>query len=170
MPPLSRGCVVEGMASRVVRNAAFIQGCRFRGSSVLGVPADSWRRNSVASRVRRWCPGHMDVTWLDPDRLDPHLTAGAAAVREAVRALDTPQLPSETTTKLTADVRYGWDGDLPLIGVAHADGRVAAVVWIDLPHWDNNHVGQVNVEVDPIARRRGLGRKLLDIGIERVRA
>jgi GNAT superfamily N-acetyltransferase len=111
----------------------------------------------------------MDVTWLDPDHLDPHLTAGAAAVREAVRALDTPQLPSEALTTLTADLRYGWDGDLPLMAVARDDGRVAAVLSIDLPHWDNTHVGQVLVEVDPIARRRGLGRKLLDIGIERVR-
>jgi GNAT superfamily N-acetyltransferase len=127
-------------------------------------------RNSLASRGGWWCPGQMDVTWLDPDHLDPHLLAGAAAVREAVRALDTPQLPSETTTSLTADLRYGWDGDLPHVAAAHDDGRVAAVLSIDLPHWDNTHVGQVNVEVDPIARRRGLGRKLLDIGIERVRA
>jgi GNAT superfamily N-acetyltransferase len=112
----------------------------------------------------------VDVTWLDPDHLDPHLTAGAAAVREAVRALDTPKVPSGTMTSLTADLRYGWDGDLPLMGVAHDEGRVAAVLCIDLPHWDNAHVGQVNVEVDPIARRRGLGRKLFDIGIERVRA
>jgi GNAT superfamily N-acetyltransferase len=110
------------------------------------------------------------MTWLDPDRLDPHLTAGLAAVRETVRAVDTPQLPSTTLTSLAANLQHGWDGDLPLVAVAHDDGRVAAALWVDLPYWDNTHVGQVEVVVDPLARRRGLGRKLLDVGIERVRA
>jgi GNAT superfamily N-acetyltransferase len=112
----------------------------------------------------------VDVTWLDPDRLDPQLTAGVAAVQEAARAMDTPQLPSKTMTAFEADLRFGWDGDLPLVAVAHVDGRVAAVLSVDLPHWDNTHVGEVDVVVDPLARRRGLGRTLLDIGIERVRA
>jgi GNAT superfamily N-acetyltransferase len=109
------------------------------------------------------------MTWLDPEHLDKHLTAGAAAVRESVRAADTPQLPPTTMTNFTANLTHGWDGDRPQVAVAHDNGRVAALLWVDLPEWDNTHLGFVEVSVDPIARRQGLGRKLFDIGLERVR-
>ncbi|HYJ67438.1 MAG TPA: GNAT family N-acetyltransferase [Nocardioidaceae bacterium] len=110
------------------------------------------------------------MTWLDPDRPDPLLTAGVTAVQEAARAVDTPQLPSMTTSCITANLQHGWDGDVPIAAVAYDDGRVSAALWIDLPYWDNTHVGAVEVVVDPLARRRGFGRKLFDVGIERVRA
>jgi GNAT superfamily N-acetyltransferase len=110
------------------------------------------------------------MTWLDPDAPDPQLTAGIAAVREAARALDTPQLPPATLSELTANLRHGWDGDRPLLAAAHDGTRVVAYLSIDLPRWDNRHLGQVEVTVDPLARRRGLGRTLFDAGIERVLA
>ena len=114
----------------------------------------------------------MDVTWLDSEAPDPQLTAGIAAVRDAVRAYDTPQLPALgfTLSNLTANLRHGWDGDPPLFAAAREGNRVVAFLSIDLPQWDNRHLGQVEVTVDPIARRRGIGRTLFDAGIERVRA
>ncbi len=110
------------------------------------------------------------MTWLDPDDLDPQLAASGAAVREAVRASDTPHLPPTTLSNFTAIMQHGWDGDLPLTAVAHEDGRVVAYVVVDLPHWDNTHLGAISVEVDPLARRRGIGRMLFDAGVERVRS
>jgi GNAT superfamily N-acetyltransferase len=110
------------------------------------------------------------MTWLDPDDLDPHLAAGGAAVREAVRASDTPHLPPTTLSNFNAILQYGWDGDLPLAAVAHEGGRVVAYAVVDLPQWDNRHLGAISVEVDPLARRRGIGRMLFDAGVERVRS
>jgi GNAT superfamily N-acetyltransferase len=112
----------------------------------------------------------VDITWLEPDAPDPQLTAGIAAVRDAARACDTPHLPSHLLSNLTANVRHGWDGDRPLIAAAREGNRVVAYLSIDLPQWDNHHLGQVEVTVDPLARRRRLGRTLFDAGIERVRA
>jgi GNAT superfamily N-acetyltransferase len=110
------------------------------------------------------------MTWLDPDDLDPHLAAGGAAVREAVRASDTPHLPPATLSNFTANLQHGWDGDRPLVAVAHEDSRVVAYVMVDLPRWDNEHLGAVSVDVDPLERRRGIGRMLFDAGVERVRS
>ena len=110
------------------------------------------------------------MTWLDPDDLDPHLAAGGAAVREAVRASDTPHLPPTTLSNFTAMLQHGWDGDLPLAAVAHEGGRVVAYAVVDLPQWDNRHLGAISVEVDPLARRHGIGRILFDAGVERVRS
>jgi GNAT superfamily N-acetyltransferase len=112
----------------------------------------------------------VDVTWLESDAPDPQLTAGIAAVRDAARAYDTPQLPPHPLSNLTANLRHGWDGDRPLIAAAREGNRVVAYLSIELPQWDNRHLGQVEVTVDPLARRRGLGRTLFVTGIERVRA
>lgn len=112
----------------------------------------------------------MDLRWLDPDRPDAGDIAGAVAVYEAARTVDAPQLPSSTTADFTAVMRHGWDGDRPTLAVARVDGAVVAVLSIDLPSWDNTHVGEVEVTVDPIVRRRGIGRSLFETGVERVRA
>lgn len=112
----------------------------------------------------------MELTWLDPDRSDPRDLAGAVAVQEATRAVDTPQQPSSTLTEFVGQLRYGWDGDPSLIAVTRDGSRVVGVLEVDLPRWDNTHLGEVTVTVDPVARRRGLGRLLFDAGVDRVRA
>src|SRR5690606_28615335 len=38
-----------------------------------------------------------------------------------------------------------------------------------LPRWDNTHVAEVNVFVDPVARRRGIGRALFSHGVDLAR-
>ena len=70
-----------------------------------------------------------------------------------------------------ADIRHGWDGDPSIVGV-HRDkrGRVVGVIELGFSSWDNKHIGFFGVTVDPEARRQGIGRALLDAGIDRVRA
>jgi GNAT superfamily N-acetyltransferase len=126
--------------------------------------------NSLARLRHWWCPGSVELTWLDPDQLDPHDVAGAVAVHEAARVVDTPQMPPSTTTHFVAVLRHGWDGDRPITAVAREDGAIVGVLSIELPAWDNTHLGFVDVTVDPIARRRGLGHVLFETGVDRVRA
>jgi GNAT superfamily N-acetyltransferase len=108
---------------------------------------------------------------LDPEHLDGRDVAGAVALLEAARVVDHPHRPGLTATSYIARQRHGWDGDRPVTALARDDrGRVVGVLEIDLPHWDNTHLGVVDVTVDPLLRRRGLGRRLFEAGVERVRA
>ncbi len=112
----------------------------------------------------------MELRWLDPRCPDGGDLAGATALLEAARVVDCPHEPVPTVTSLTAYLRHGYDGDLPLIALAHgAAGHVDGILEVSLPHRDNRHLGSVRVTVDPLRRRAGLGRRLFAAGVERVR-
>lgn len=94
-----------------------------------------------------------------------------AALLEAARLVDAPHELAPTVSSLAARLRYGWDGDPTLAGLARdARGRVTGAVEVSLSSWDNLNTGVVEVTVDPVARRQGLGRRLYQAGLERVRA
>lgn len=113
----------------------------------------------------------MELTWLDPDRPDRRDLAGAVAVLEAARAVDSPGRPGATVSAFTTRLRHGWEANPPLAAVARdGRGRITGVLTVSLPHWDNTHLGSVGVTVDPVVRRRGLGRRLFAAGVERVAA
>jgi GNAT superfamily N-acetyltransferase len=113
----------------------------------------------------------MEVTWLDPARLDRRDVDAAVAVLEAARQVDCPHELSPTTTAYAARLRHGWDGTPPLAGLARdGDGRATGVLEVVLPHWDNTHTGWLELTVDPLARRQGIGRWLFEAGVERIRA
>lgn len=113
----------------------------------------------------------MDVTWLDPDHLDRRDVDGALAVIEAARAVDCPHERLTTTAMYVARLRYGWDGEPPEVAVVRDGGRrVLALVEVSLPRWDNTHLGFVEPTVAPDVRRRGLGRAVFGLGVEKVRA
>jgi GNAT superfamily N-acetyltransferase len=113
----------------------------------------------------------MDLDWLDPERLDPRDVAGAVAVVEAARAVDTPVILPMLYTSFAYRLKRGWDGDPPRVAV-HRDarGRIDGVLELTLPRWDNTHLAIVGVTVDPLSRGRGLGRALFEAGVERARA
>lgn len=113
----------------------------------------------------------MQLDWLDRENLDPRDLAGAVAVLEAARQVDCPHELSPTTSTYAAQLRHGWDGDPPVVGLARdGSSRVLGVLEVWLPHWDNTHSGSVDVTVDPLARRQGLGRRLFELGVDKVRA
>jgi GNAT superfamily N-acetyltransferase len=113
----------------------------------------------------------MDFTWLDPDQLHPRDVAGALAVIEAARSVDTPALVPLLATSFTHRLRVGFDGEPPAAGVHRgARGRIDGVVEQWLPQRDNRHVAIIDVRVDPLVRGKGLGRALFEAGIERARA
>ena len=113
----------------------------------------------------------MDITWLDPAHLADRDLAGVVAVLEAAREADAPHEFSPTTATVTVRLTDGWDGDPPQAALARdARGRPTALLAIGLPEWDNTHMGVLDIHVDPVARRQGIGRHLFELGAERVRA
>lgn len=112
----------------------------------------------------------MELAWLDREHPDRRDVDGAAAVMDAANAVDTPHFLPDTTTSVLARLRHGGDGDPPAMAVAREGGRVVGMVRVSLPRWDNTHLSVVRVVVDPRERRRGLGRRLFEAGIERARA
>ena len=114
----------------------------------------------------------MHLAWLNREHLDDRDVAGAVALFEAARLVDSPhQLVGPTVFSYTAFLQTGWDGTPPDAALARDDkGRVVGILQVTLPHWDNTHLGSVDVTVDPLARRQGIGRRLFETGIERVRA
>jgi GNAT superfamily N-acetyltransferase len=113
----------------------------------------------------------MELNWIDPQRLDERDVAGTVALLVGAQAVDAPGDAPLTRNGFLADIRNGWDGD-PAIVAVHRDkrGRVVGVLELSFPSWDNKHLGSVEVTVDPEARRQGIGRALLEDGIDRVRA
>jgi GNAT superfamily N-acetyltransferase len=113
----------------------------------------------------------VTLTWLDRTRLDPRDVAGAVAVLEAVRRVDTPRWMSESTRSLTANLTYGWDAEPTEAALVRDEtGRPVGLLRVDLPCWDNRHLGLLDVRVDPLHRRQGIGRALFQAGVQRVRA
>ena len=111
------------------------------------------------------------MSWLDPEHPDPGDVAGAVAVFEAARLADAPHQQARTRAAMVADLRHGWDGEPAAVAVARGgDGRVAAALEVALPAYDNTHLSFAEVTVDPLVRRRGIGRELLALAMDRTRA
>jgi len=129
----------------------------------------------------------MQLHWLDPERLTDRDVAGAVAVLESSRQVDSPHQLSLTAGDFVTEVRHGFDGDPAAIAVVRGlpDGRdvvptdhlagpdaalgsgpVTAVLEVELPHRDNTHLAMVRVTVHPAIRRRGLGARLFDTAVE----
>jgi GNAT superfamily N-acetyltransferase len=112
----------------------------------------------------------MELSLLDPKDLDRRDIAGTVAVVEAARAVDTPALLGPLMSPYTHRLRHGWDGEPPQTYVHRNErGRIVGVLEIWLPHWDNTHVGSIHVTVDPVLRRQGLGRRLFETGVEKIK-
>jgi GNAT superfamily N-acetyltransferase len=107
---------------------------------------------------------------LDPQALDPADLAGGLAVLEAARRVDAPHTLPVTARSWTVDLTIGWDGE-PSTVYLHRDGRGRAVGVLEvyLPERDNRHVAMLEVTVHPAVRRQGLGRALLEAGLDQAR-
>jgi GNAT superfamily N-acetyltransferase len=113
----------------------------------------------------------MELTWIDPARIDERDVAGVVALKVAAEAVDAPGDAPFSRANLLADIQHGHDGDPSIVGV-HRDkrGRVVGVLEYAFSSWDNAHIGFVEVTVDPEARGHGLGRALVESGVDKVRA
>ena len=107
---------------------------------------------------------------LDPQALDQADLAGGLAVLEAARRVDAPHTLPLTARTWTVDLTSGWDGE-PSTCFVHRDGRgrTVGVLEVYLPQRDNRHVAMLGVFVHPAVRRQGLGRSLLEAGLDQAR-
>jgi RimJ/RimL family protein N-acetyltransferase len=113
----------------------------------------------------------MELSWLDAARPDRRDLAGLVALRQAANAVDTPLRIEDTVTSYAARLRYGGDGDPPVVAVTRdRHGRVIGALSVALPRWDNLHLASIWVVVDPRERRRGLGGQLFEAGVAHARA
>ena len=125
--------------------------------------------------VRLDLPGldldRLELAWLDPADPERHGIDGAVAVLEAARVLDCPHEIPSIPDAYRAYLRHGWDGEPPEAAVlCDPTGRVVAVLEVSLPRRDNTHLAYVEITVDPVLRRRGIGRLLFDQAVHRARA
>ncbi|HEY5883025.1 MAG TPA: GNAT family N-acetyltransferase [Nakamurella sp.] len=108
----------------------------------------------------------MDLQWLDPTALDRRDVDGVTAVFEAARAVDRPDDPVCLSTTVAADLIHGWDDEPARTAVTRdGRGRVIGVLQIRASEWDNRHLADVGLTVDPSARRRGIGSELFAAGV-----
>jgi GNAT superfamily N-acetyltransferase len=115
----------------------------------------------------------VEIRWLDPATPDRRDVGGAIAVLEAARVADRQPGLIPTVTGFAGAMRVGWEGDPPVAAVAFdsdSDRRVRGVLELTLPPWDNRTQGLAEITVDPLWRRRGIGRALYAAAVERVRS
>jgi GNAT superfamily N-acetyltransferase len=112
----------------------------------------------------------VTLTWLDRENIDTRDLAGAVSVREAARRVDAPHTPYVPTRVFLAELTYGWDSE-PTETAVQRDktGRPVGLLRVELPNWDNTHIGLVDVQVDPRDRRQGIGGALFEAGLQRLR-
>jgi RimJ/RimL family protein N-acetyltransferase len=117
------------------------------------------------------CASQVDLIWLDPDHPDPRAAASAVALMEAARQVDRPFMAGTTLTSYLAWLRYGYDGEPPSVALAYdgGGGRPVGLLSLNLPRRDNTHLAELNVYVDPVVRRRGIGRALFSRGVDLAR-
>jgi GNAT superfamily N-acetyltransferase len=91
------------------------------------------------------------------------------SVSAAARRLDEPLIPIQSFEELLAEEdnqpsarRHRW--------IAHDGDQPVGLILLELPTLDNTDAAHATVEVHPDHRRRGIGRALLDVLLERVRA
>jgi GNAT superfamily N-acetyltransferase len=114
-------------------------------------------------------------------RVDPSVTVSelprddVAALRDywsvsaAARRIDAPLIPMEPFEELLAE-RSDERATRKQRWIARDSDRPVGIAELALPILDNTDAAIMNLEVHPADRRRGIGRALLAVGIERMRA
>jgi GNAT superfamily N-acetyltransferase len=105
-----------------------------------------------------------------PGGIDETLLRAWYDVRTAAQRHDLPGLPMETWPDVLADERVGDASARREVWVALRDRRVVGGCRLELPLRENTDVGEVELAVEPVSRRRGVGRTLLAHAADRVRA
>jgi GNAT superfamily N-acetyltransferase len=110
------------------------------------------------------------LTRIHPENPDRRTLDRVAALLDAARAVDEPFEPSITVADVLGEVRHGWEANPPRVALAEDAGRAVGVLRLDLPTWENRHLAELSVRIDPDLRRRGLGRRLYGTALDLVAA
>lgn len=108
----------------------------------------------------------IDLTALDP--ADQPTVASVQALRVAAEAVDTPDFPAPCPYVFRGQLAHHGTAKRHERYVARADGEVAGYLELELPLRDNLENADAHLVVDPAWRRRGVGRALHDLLLERL--
>jgi RimJ/RimL family protein N-acetyltransferase len=109
-----------------------------------------------------------ELTKLDP--YDDQAVADLHQLQLATEPVDRPWSPTPLLSDLAGDLRYGWDGETGDRWLFRdGDGAVIGVLYFHLPQRENLHLVDLGVLVHPEHRRKGLGTRLHEAGLEMAR-
>ncbi len=114
----------------------------------------------------------VNLERVDPTALGDITTACMAACSNAAAAADRLPAPPTTGPAVGLALRHGSD-NRPVDGLwlARSDnGELLGWARLELPIWDNTHIGVVACSVHPSARGRGVGTALLAAQTDAVRS
>lgn len=109
----------------------------------------------------------MELQRVDPD--DDLQIERYARVEHAVSAHDSPWMSTRPSSRIAANLRWGWDLDPEQGFLLIEDGDVVGTAGYHVSRWDNPGVAYVDVAVLPGLRRRGYGGTAMAALVERAR-
>jgi GNAT superfamily N-acetyltransferase len=115
-----------------------------------------------------WRDGPVDLVPIAPD--DERLLRGWHAVESAALAHDHPDEPPLPWSAVRSRLAVPWPGTVARAWAAMDSGTVLGVGRLEIFVRDNLDAAHADVVVDPVARRRGIGRELLAMLTADVRA
>ena len=113
----------------------------------------------------------VELTRVTGAEVDGTTAAAIAAVNNAANAVDAPHLPAVSGEHEQKRLVHGFELiPMDAVVLAHDDGELLGFAEVELPRWDNTHVGFVSVQTRPDRRGEGIGDKLLETTRESVDA
>jgi GNAT superfamily N-acetyltransferase len=93
-----------------------------------------------------------------------------ARLNNAAQKIDAPHLEPVSGEHERLRIVHGWDM-IPTdeLVLAHEEGVLVGLAEVELPRWDNTHLGYVDLQTHPDYRGRGIGDQLLDAALETIR-
>lgn len=104
----------------------------------------------------------MDIAVTPFDPADDAAAHKAREIVAAAVAADIPDFPPVTEKRFFGILHHPWPGNSYHHAVAYLDGAPAGYVEIVLPQLDNLENAEIDLEVHPDYRRRGVGRALFE--------
>ncbi|TDC53343.1 GNAT family N-acetyltransferase [Micromonospora sp. KC207] len=111
----------------------------------------------------------MGITIMPVDPADQDAVDAAYGIRAGADQADVPDFPPLCRRRFEAAIRHPMPGNVPVWALARLDGEPAGWLALDLPQLDNTENASVDLYVDPVHRRRGVGRALHRYGLEVLR-
>jgi len=112
----------------------------------------------------------MDIAISPVDVADDGQVDDALAVLTASRRHDVPDFPPPCRYNFVGMLRHPTSANRGEYALARLDGRVVGFVGISMPQRDNLDNSELELEVDPAYRRRGVGRALYGYAADLLRA